>query len=84
MGRFNKLYIILYYYVCFSWDFTSISINLNVFQLVCHAKDTGSMRGIKQDHLPFYYHSESESLIDEKLAIAGQTQNVKVGFDIVQ
>ena len=34
--------------------------------------DTGSMRGIKQDQLPFYYHSELELelLIDEKLSVA--------------
>ena len=49
-----------------------MSINLNVFQWVCHANDTGSMRGIEQDQPPFYYHSESELelLIDEKLAVA--------------
>ena len=30
-------------------------------QWVCHANDTGSMRGVKQDQPPFRYSSDSES-----------------------
>ena len=58
MGQFNKLYIIIIFF--FPYYFKCISINLNVFQWVCHANNAGLMRSLKQAQPPFYYSPESK------------------------